>query len=205
MMQTMYRGGMQVTIYPEGHVGTSHVFLVGGWEPYEDVSARVELCYRKSHLLATFTISEPELRRMVTGCNQQVCEDSCAEVFLKVAGGDDYVNIETSASGAVHGAVGPDRHHRRFLDESVLKRIPVEVMVKEWSSQRAVWVLREDLDLAALGVVPEGTDLKGLRLQGNFYTCGDKLKKPIWLLWNQVDSLRPDFHRPDCFGDLLFM
>ena len=196
---------MQVLIFPEDHQDSSPLRLVGGWEQYADVSARVDLWYRQSKLLVSFTVSEPELRREVHSTNGPVCEDSCVEVFLKQTEEDDYVNIEASASGALHVATGPDRHHRRFLDPALIQRIPLEVQVKEHDTRKTVWVLKEELDLAMLGLVSPGTDLKGMHLKGNFYTCGDKLKRPIWLLWNPVDSPKPDFHRPECFGDLYFI
>ena len=44
----------------------------------------------------------------------------------------------------------------------------------------------------------------GMRMKGNFYKCGDHLQKPHFLSWNPIHVDRPDFHRPEFFGELVF-
>ena len=40
-------------------------------------------------------------------------------------------------------------------------------------------------------------------LRGNFYKCGDKTAHPHYLSWNPIKTPKPDFHRPEFFGELL--
>ena len=40
-------------------------------------------------------------------------------------------------------------------------------------------------------------------VRANFYKCGDKTAHPHFLSWNPVVSSKPDFHRPECFGELI--
>ena len=40
-------------------------------------------------------------------------------------------------------------------------------------------------------------------MKGNFYKCGDDTKYPHFGCWNEVVWEEPDFHRPECFGDLI--
>ena len=40
--------------------------------------------------------------------------------------------------------------------------------------------------------------------RANVYKCADKSSHPHWLTWNRVDRVKPDFHRPEFFGTLVF-
>ena len=51
---------------------------------------------------------------------------------------------------------------------------------------------------ALLGVAPQS----GLRLCGNFYSCGDETPAPHYAAWSPVETKAPDFHRPEFFGEL---
>ena len=46
-------------------------------------------------------------------------------------------------------------------------------------------------------------DFKGT-LKANVYKCGDKTEHPHYLAWNRVEAPAPDFHRPECFGEMIF-
>ena len=43
-----------------------------------------------------------------------------------------------------------------------------------------------------------------LTANANFYKCGDETQKPHYLSWNPVKTSKPDFHRPEYFGKLIF-
>ena len=40
-------------------------------------------------------------------------------------------------------------------------------------------------------------------IRANFYKCGDKTAHPHYLSWSPIDTPKPDFHRPEFFGELL--
>ena len=46
--------------------------------------------------------------------------------------------------------------------------------------------------------------LKGLKSNANFYKCGDKSAEEHYLSWNSIATERPDFHRPEYFGSIIF-
>jgi hypothetical protein len=45
----------------------------------------------------------------------------------------------------------------------------------------------------------------GYRMAGNFQKCGDKTENPHCGCWNPILSPEPDFHRPECFGELVIV
>ena len=44
----------------------------------------------------------------------------------------------------------------------------------------------------------------GRRGRGNLYTCGDETEIPHYGAWSPVTAPVPDFHRPECFGEIVF-
>lgn len=44
----------------------------------------------------------------------------------------------------------------------------------------------------------------GKKMRANFYKCGEKTIQEHYFSWNPVDSITPDFHRPEFFGELIF-
>ena len=47
--------------------------------------------------------------------------------------------------------------------------------------------------------------LKGKTFRANFYKCGDMLSVPHYVTWNPVGTPKPDYHRPEYFGELKFV
>ena len=46
--------------------------------------------------------------------------------------------------------------------------------------------------------------LKGQNCRGNFYKCGDDLPQPHFVVWNNIETPEPDYHRPEFFGSIAF-
>ena len=44
----------------------------------------------------------------------------------------------------------------------------------------------------------------GVTWRANLYKCADDSSHPHWLTWSPVIFERPDFHRPQSFGSLVF-
>jgi hypothetical protein len=44
-----------------------------------------------------------------------------------------------------------------------------------------------------------------MKLKGNFYKCGEDMTPQHYGSWNPVTAKEPDFHRPECFGDLVIV
>ena len=48
------------------------------------------------------------------------------------------------------------------------------------------------------------TDWSGLKARMNLYKCGDNLSHPHFLSWRPIQTEKPDFHRPEFFGEVTF-
>ena len=50
---------------------------------------------------------------------------------------------------------------------------------------------------------PDFTAESGTVLRGNFYKCGNLTANKHYLSWSPTDSDTPNFHMPECFGELV--
>jgi hypothetical protein len=50
-----------------------------------------------------------------------------------------------------------------------------------------------------------GNRLAGVECRGNIYKCGDALPVPHYVSWRPIDTPDPDFHRPEYFGQIVFV
>ena len=132
-----------------------------------------------------------------------IWEDSCCEIFLKDPACPDYYNIEVNAAGYLLVGRGPDRHNRVRLPLDEIARIHRIATVQAPVDNADVllgWSLTVAIPFNLIGLDPENLPA---RLEGNIYKCGDKTAHPHFLSWSPVGTPKPDFHRPDYFGDFL--
>lgn len=168
---------------------------------------QVRMAHNGSQLLVNYRVVEDCVRAVAPADNGRVWEDSCCELFLSPVADGTYYNMECNAAGQMLIGFGAGRKDRRRADQTVL------CGVDRWSSMG-----REPFDNIAghrvwqlCLAVPVGAwfghsieSLCGLRAKGNVYKCGDLLPRPHFLSLFPVDTPKPDFHRPDFFGDIIF-
>ena len=84
--------------------------------------------------------------------------------------------------------------------------------VKRWASlgrepfgerdEQTAWELALVIPVNTFAKYPLHLE-EGARLRANIYKCGDDLPVPHFVSWNPINTEKPNFHRPDCFGELL--
>ena len=50
--------------------------------------------------------------------------------------------------------------------------------------------------------LPEGFLKSGREFTANFYKCGDNTVQKHYLTWAPIDTEKPSFHQPQCFGKI---
>ena len=156
-------------------------------------------------LVVDFRVSGLDLRIQNLEDNGRQWEDSCVEVFIKDPGKDVYYNFEINALGKVLACSGPDRHDRvaRPAEEmEEILRFGQEVFPDQTGELQGLqsWRVGVVIPFELIGVDPDNLP-KSIR--ANFYKCGDKTAHPHYLSWSPIDTPKPDFHRPEFFGDLI--
>ena len=161
-------------------------------------------------LVVDFRVSGLDLRARNTEDNGRQWEDSCVEVFIKDPVKADYYNFEINALGKVLACCGPTREGRVRRPESEMKKIlrfaqndtlchPEGHAPKDLEGIQS-WRVGVVIPFGLIGLDPANLPHS---IRANFYKCGDKTAHPHYLSWSPIDTPKPDFHRPDFFGELL--
>ena len=174
------------------------------WRPCPDgLRAWAQLCYDDDFLKARLSVIEKEpLARFNSGLLNMVYLDSCLEFFFRPGENErPYFNFEFNPYGANFFGFGMDRGSiYRIVLEDYRERFKVNPFTIEggWGIEFAIPV-----DLFRM-FNPSFRYRPGLTTRGNFYKCGEETNAPHYLSWNHIESDKPDFHRPDFFGQIIF-
>lgn len=167
----------------------------------------VRMAHNGGQLLINYRVTEECVRAVAPHDNGSVWEDSCCELFLSPVADGTYYNMECNAAGTLLIGFGPEREGRERAPQQVLDT------VDRWSSLgRAPFADRngECTWQLCLAVPTKAywhhglASFDGLHVKGNVYKCGDKLPHPHFLSLFPIDLPKPDFHRPDFFGEVVF-
>lgn len=178
-------------------------------DSYPETSARVLYCDASLYLF--FECREKYLFARQMEHQGPVCRDNCVEFFFRPhdTGTGPYFNFEFNCLGTMLVACGTGRQERKFAPahalESIRLRAPFSEPVDLQDETTKSWSLEVAIPFELLaecgGVTPPGP---GTVWAGNFYKCSEDSKDPHWACWNPVQTEKPDFHRPEFFGKLLF-
>ena len=171
-----------------------------------------EVSFRMFHtggrLMLRFDVAERYTAAMIGEDNGQVWTDSCVEFFI-APDERSYYNFETSCIGRMLLA------ERRSRTEGV-HPAPQQVLdtIERFTSYPFgnTFAEREGENRwsLTLGIPPQAlfrhalTDWSGVAARMNLYKCGDRLSHPHFLSWQPIRTEKPDFHRPEFFGEAEF-
>ena len=172
------------------------------WNRIAPVSAEAAVDVCGNFITAEFTVREaPECfcqSKELDG--EAVWQDSCVEIFLKIPGSDEYANFEFNSRGVCYAARGKDRQNRTELSKSEYAQIIRKPSEAEKDGDFYRWTLSVQIPKELLGV--KSGDLRALKIEGNLYKCADNAAKPHYLSAFPINTTKPDFHRPESFGNL---
>jgi hypothetical protein len=132
-----------------------------------------------------------------------VCNDSCVEFFFSTEGNSFYYNFEFNCFGVPRVGYGTSRHDNQLVPEKILNRIETHYDFRGRDDKNFLWELVIVIPSEVL-VKHNVKRFKGMQSRAKFYKCGDKLPKPHYLVWNDIETSKPDFHRSEYFGKLDF-
>ncbi|MBR5638641.1 MAG: hypothetical protein IKW83_02645 [Muribaculaceae bacterium] len=158
-----------------------------------------------TRLYVFYSVISKDLRAVHTSDLSPVAEDSCVEFFMQIPGQEEYWNFEFNCIGTLNASHRVERTNPTRLTPEELASIGRysscgNEMIEEQDGTFC-WDLVVSIPLKLVGL--DGDNLPDY-VTGNFYKCGSKTAHPHYVSWNAIDSDRPDFHRPECFGTLWF-
>lgn len=179
-------------------------FCGGGYAPIDQYvwpgeyrpEARAYAAWDDAGLSVLLCANEPSVIATARDFGGKVWVDSCLECFLQPFGDDPrYLNIETNAAGTALIGFGAGRD-RRFLAEC-----PPDMDFRASRHEGGWWAVAYRVPFALIERLYGRRPGPGARMRGNFYAC-DETIHPHFGSWNPIVSPQPDFHRPECFGEI---
>lgn len=157
-----------------------------------------------SHIAVMFHVRGLDIRATEMEDNGRSWEDSCCEFFIHSPSDESYYNFELTCAGSLLAANGLGRENRVPLDPSVVGRVirysSLERKPLEVSGKIFAWTVVMLIPFDVIGLDPANLPES---LGCNFYKCGDLTPHPHFLSWNPIGTPKPDFHRPEYFGELI--
>ena len=184
-----------------------------GVRPHHFPKTQVKLGYDESSLTLLFKVEDRHVRAVATRHQQSVCGDSCVEFFFTTCPdcNSGYFNMEINCGGTMlfHYHPRSTREEAISLPEAVCEQISchhsLPRIVEPEIEDPVTWMLSAHIPLEVLDYYSRPVQPRlGVAWRCNFYKCADASSQPHWLSWAPVLVSRPDFHRPEFFGRLIF-
>lgn len=174
-------------------------------------NTRVAVLYDDKALYALFVCEDKHIYSVATQSNGPVCLDSCVELFAtpEPARGPDYFNFEANCCGTMLLGWGPERNDRVLANTDIFKQVRVATSIPSPTRGETPgddgWWLAVALPYSAISKLAGRTiSVKsGDQWKANFFRCGGKTDDQ-YACWNPIVTPKPDFHRPEQFGTLVF-
>ncbi len=153
-----------------------------------------------------FSVWGNMLRAVHSEDQKPVYEDSCVEFFCKIPENKYYANFEFNCIGTCSASQreGRDVNVTKFNRDEMLtiKRFP-SIGRKAFNEMSGLfeWELTVEIPFELIGIDVDNLPQK---LMANLYKCADATENPHYVSWNAVKTDKPDFHRPDFFGEMYF-
>ena len=164
--------------------------------------------YTNNEILLKYYVEEEYFKAEKTKSNEMVCEDSCVEFFVSPESDGIYYNFEFNGIGTCLLGTGTGRENSKRTDPEIISKIRRQTSVGEKPVKerkgRFFWTITIAIPVEVFFQHKIKT-LKGKTFKANFYKCGDKLSVPHYVTWNPVGTDKPDYHRPEYFGQLKFV
>ena len=107
------------------------------------------------------------------------------------------MNIEVNAAGAALIGIGAGRD-----DRVRLTACPPGMDIRASRHDGGWWAVAYTVPFAWLEALYGRPVDRRAAFRGNFYCC-DETIHPHFGSWSPIEAPKPDFHRPECFGELV--
>ena len=182
------------------------------WEGYNGVKFRIG--YSETEIYLQYLVTENDIKaEFGEDAGSKPYTDSCVEFFAIPGEGGEYYNLELNCIGKGTFAGGAQRTDRTRYADDVLSQIRRESTLgseafgtktlADNGGEPYTWKLTVALPIE-LYSLSEVKPLKGRTIKANFYKCGDNMPQKHYLSWHPIRIEKPNFHRPDHFGTLIF-
>ncbi len=183
-----------------------------GEKPAHFPNVQARLAYDETALYVIFHVEDRYVRATAQAYQDKVFKDSCVEFFFTPgeATTKGYFNLEINCGGT---ALFHYQKGRKVADVpvSVADFTQVQIahtlpkIVDPEITEPVSWVVEYRLPFEILSAYARvQKPAPGISWRANLYKCADASSHPHWLFWSPIETSKPDFHRPEFFGKLVF-
>lgn len=166
------------------------------WEGIYHFNSFAKLLYSDEAIYVRMETDEMPVVAKQTERNSPVCTDSCMEFFFRPnLNNNVYINIEINALGTLLTGVGTCRQDRVYCTDNA-DQFEIKPQLCE-SGWKITYRIPFDFIRKYAGDCTSS-------MKGNFYKCGSDTGHAHFHVWNMIETPKPDFHRPEYFGDFVF-
>jgi hypothetical protein len=172
------------------------------------------LLYSERGIYGIFRVQDRYVRCLRTEYHAPVWKDSCVEFFAQPKPDRGYFNFEFNCGGAFLCChiINSEREGDWFkefvkvpagIGQSIRAHASLPPRIEPEITEPVVWTLSFFVPFTLIEhyAGPLGS-LPGQVWRGNFFKCAEENSHPHWASWSPVDEF--NFHRPICFGSLIF-
>lgn len=171
------------------------------WLEPVDIAAHAQLCYDDEAFYVRMWAEEAEIRAEYPASDllANTYEDSCLEFFISPVQGDSrYMNFEINPNCAMGVQIGSTKADRTRLVRTD------DIYHASSARTENGWEVTYRIPFQFIRQFYPGFEAQsGDVLKGNFYKCGNLTARKHYLSWNPIASDTPNFHVPECFGELV--
>lgn len=175
------------------------------WDTKPKPAVWAAAAYDDTAVYIHMEVIERYIRAVHTEQNGAIYTDSCLEFYVRPCmENNKYFNIEINPIGTIYLSVGKNREERLLIDEEKSEVLKIETRIERRKKGKYLWSVTYEIPYVFIkDYIPEFDSAAKLSMTGNFYKCGNELPEKQWGCWNYVNSAKPDFHRPECFGRII--
>ena len=166
-----------------------------------EITAQAQIAYNEDALWVRLSTVEERIRAIEVGPLGSPCEDSCLEFFFCPMEGDNrYFNIEFNVNGCLYLGFGS------YIGDLV-RLLPSEEPLLSPNIHRTAsgWEIEYEIPYSFIRrFFPDFTAFSGKHMRANCYKCADFSTPPHYMAWSPIVGEPFKFHRPECFGEMIF-
>jgi hypothetical protein len=173
------------------------------------------LLYDERGIHGIFRVQDRYVRCLRAEYHDPVWKDSCVEFFAQPKPDRGYFNFEFNCGGAflcchITNSEREGDWFKEFvkvpagIGRTIRAHSSLPPRIEPEITEPVAWTLSFFIPFTLFEhyVGPLGA-LAGQVWRGNFFKCAEENSHPHWASWSPVDEF--NFHRPNCFGSLVFV
>lgn len=174
--------------------------------------AKAKIMYDDENIYVIFQVKDRFVRCLTDRINGPVYKDGAVEFFFAPDQAQPllYFNLETNCGGTplMHFNLVPRKESKRLTEDDI-KKVEIAAslprIIDPELKEPVTWTLEYKIPLELLEKYASVTrPAKGVEWRANFYKIAENSSNPHYITWALVENEKPDFHKPQFFGKLIF-